>query len=388
MTSYIWQKPEWPRFTWEAQALLGPLGRARMDLGSLIQQVNSLGFDLDKESQAEILTEETVKTAAIEGDVLERNSVRSSVAKRLGLPTAGLPPSNRSIEGLVDVLHEATRRFDQPLTAKRLKSWHAALFPTGFSGFHKIRAGKWRGPDPMRVVSGPIGRERVHFEAPSQDRLPEEMNRYIRWWNSESRAIDGLLRAGIAHFYFITIHPFEDGNGRLARALTDMALAQDDKLRQRFYSFSARIMTERAMYYDVLEKCQKGSLDVTLWLDWFLECFLRALKDSRLLISKSLHKARFWQKQAGVDLNARQKKVLNKLLDAGPGGFEGGMTTRKYVSITSASRATAFREISDLFEKGLLRALKGRGRSTAYELIFTTTVCYTPSHVTRAQKPN
>lgn len=363
---YIWQHADWSNFTWQSDQLLDAVGKARFSQGKLLSKVNALGMKLSREAQAEILTEETVQTAAIEGETLDRDSVRSSVSKRLGLPIVGLPAAGRHVDGLVDVLMDATMYYKKPLTAKRLKSWQAALFPTGFSGLRRIRVGKWRGSEPMQVVSGPIGYERIHFEAPPSNMIDTEIRKFISWWEKGSVKMDGLLRAGIAHFRFITIHPFEDGNGRIARALTDMALAQDERLSTRFYSLSSRIMTERNDYYDILERCQKGNREITQWLKWFLGCFQQAVEDSQTLISKVLSKAEFWQQHGQTTLNDRQRKVINCVLDAGRDGFEGGLTTRKYVSMARVSRATAFREISDLVEKRILLQNEGRGRNANY----------------------
>jgi Fic family protein len=315
------------------------------------------------------LTEEAVKTAAIEGESLDRGSVRSSVARRLGLPTAGLPPAPRHVDGLVEVLLDATLSYNLPMTAERLKGWQAALFPTGYSGLHRIRVGDWRATgEPMQVVSGPVGHEKVHYEAPSGERVQAEMTRFLDWWDDPPAGMDGLVRAGVAHFWFVTVHPFEDGNGRLARALTDMALAQDEKLSARFYSLSSQVMAEREAYYAILEKTQQGDGDITAWLEWFLGCFERAVAGSETLLAGVLLKARFWQRHAGVNLTDRQRKVLNRLLDAGPGGFEGGMTTRKYASLTGVSKATAQRELADLVDQGLLRPNPGGGRSVSYDV--------------------
>jgi Fic family protein len=289
----------------------------------------------------------------------------------LGLPTAGLPAAGRHVDGLVDVLLDATLNYEQALTTDRLKSWQAALFPTGYSGLRRIRVGKWRGTDPMQVVSGPIGREKIHFEAPPSDKIDLEMRKFISWWEKGSIQMEGLLRAGIAHFRFITIHPFEDGNGRIARALTDMSLAQDENLTPRFYSLSSRIMAEREDYYKVLETSQKGDVDITGWLEWFLGCYLRAIEDSQTLISNVLAKAEFWQRHGQTALNDRQRKVINKLLDAGPGGFAGGLTTRKYVSMAKVSRTTGFREISDMVKKGILLQNEAGGRSVSYDIRWT-----------------
>ncbi|MFA5363231.1 MAG: Fic family protein [Candidatus Omnitrophota bacterium] len=368
---YIWQSDLWPKLNWDSNALLSLLGRARLIQGSLLGRVKRLGFQLDEEAQADILTEEAIKTAAIEGERLNPQMVRSSVARHLGLREAGLIPASRSVDGLVEVILDATQKYDKSLSADRLKGWHAALFPAGYSGLHKIKVAQWRGKEPMQVVSGPMGRERVHFEAPPGEAVEAEIRQFLHWWGSNRKDTDGILRAGLAHLYFVTIHPFEDGNGRIARALTDMALAQDEKLKVRYYSLSSQIMEERKGYYDILEKCTKSdSADVTEWLVWFLECFERAVQRSDKIIGNVFAKAEFWRQHAQTGLNERQKKVLNRLLAAGSGGFEGGLTTRKYVSIAKVSRATAFREISDLLEKKILHQLPGKGRSVHYDLIW------------------
>jgi len=366
----VWQRANWPNFSWQNDKLLCPVGRTRFCQGRLLSKIHGLGMNLSQEAQAEILTEETIKTAAIEGQSLSRNSVRSSVARRLGLPIVGLPSAERHVDGLVEMILDATARYNEPLTAERLKGWQAALFPTGFSGLRRIRTGTWRGPVPMQVVSGPVGREKVHFEAPPADRIGEEITQFLSWWEASLDNTEGLLRAGIAHFRFITIHPFEDGNGRIARALTDMALAQDERLSKRFYSLSAQIMAERDQYYKILEQCQKGDDDITAWLLWFLGCLERAVKNSETLISKVLAKADFWQRHGQTPMNDRQRKVVNRLLDAGQGGFEGGLTTKKYVSIAKTSRATAYREISDLVGKRVLMQNEGKGRNVSYDLVW------------------
>jgi Fic family protein len=384
--SYIWQDRKWPKLIWESASLLPLVSQARKAQGVLLAKVKNLGFDLGGQAQADVLTEEAIKTSAIEGERLNRDLVRSSVARHLGLPVAGLKPVTRSVDGLVEVLLDATRGYGKPLIARRLKGWQAALFPTGFSGFSKIRVGKWRGDEPMRVVSGPVGHEKVHYEAPPGERVEREMRQFLAWWNSSLKSEDGLLRAGVAHFYFVTIHPFEDGNGRVARALTDMAFAQDEKLGVRYYSLSSQIMEERDEYYRVLEKCSTGN-NITDWLAWFLGCYSRAVVGTEKILSIVLEKAGFWQALSGIELNERQRKVVNRLLDAGKGGFDGGLTTRKYVSMAKVSRATAFREIADLLRKNILRqnpAKKGtsgsreragakgfrasKGRSVSYDL--------------------
>lgn len=365
---YVWQQQGWTKLTWEHEPLLGPIGQARLAQGRLMSQVTALGFTLGRETEAGLLVEEAVQTAAIEGEKLNPLSVRSSVARRLGLPTAGLPPVDRPVDGLVAVLLDATTEYDQPLSLARIKGWHAALFPTGYSGLRKIPVGRWRRNDPMQVVSGPMGRKRVHFEAPPCGRVAAEMKLFLDWWRSSLGKEEGILRAGIAHFRFVTIHPFEDGNGRLARALTDMALAQDERTPMRFYSLSSQIMAERNAYYEVLEKSQRGSGDITKWLLWFAGCFARAIERSERLLGTTLAKARFWQRHAETILSPRQRKVVNRLLDSGPGGFEGDLTTRKYVSLTTVSRATAYREIADLVSKKVLLPKEAGGRSARYRL--------------------
>lgn len=368
---YIWQSDLWPEFSWDSEALLSPLGKARHMQGNLLGRVKRLGFRLGEEAHMDILTEEAVKTAAIEGERLNPRMVRSSVARHLGLEEAGLISSTRSVNGLVDVILDATKNYDKVLSSDRIKGWQAALFPTGYSGLYKIRVGQWRGKEPMQIVSGPVGREKVHYEALPGEKVDFEMKRFLRWWQDSFKNTDGILRAGLAHFYFVIIHPFEDGNGRIARALTDMALAQDEKLGIRYYSLSSQIMEERDDYYDILDKCSKrDDTDVTEWLIWFLECFSNAVIKSDKIIGGVLVKADFWQEHAQEQLNDRQKKVLNRMLDAGPGGFEGGLTTRKYVSIAKVSRATAFREISDMVEKKILRQMPGKGRSVHYDLVW------------------
>lgn len=367
-STYIWQNDDWMNFSWRSDELLPLLGKARQAQGKILIRVKALGVPLTDQAQAEILTEEAIKTSAIEGEILSRDSVRSSVARHLGLSHVGLPRAERHVDGLVEILLDATKNYDKPLTMKRLQSWHAALFPTGYSGLSKIRVGKWR-TQPMQVVSGAVGKEKVHYQAPPSEKLDKEMREFLIWWDNSNGTVEGFLRAAIAHFWFVTIHPFDDGNGRIARVLTDMALAQDEKLQMRFYSFSSQIMEERGDYYDVLEKCSRGKSDITAWLSWFLGCLMRAMEKSEMLIVNVLAKADFWQKFSQTMMNERQRKVVNRLLDAGEGQFEGGLTTRKYVSLTKTSRATAFREISNLVDKTVLRqSPKSKGRSVSYDL--------------------
>ncbi|MDD5306117.1 MAG: Fic family protein [Deltaproteobacteria bacterium] len=362
---YIWEHPRWPQLEWDEVAILTRLSVVRKAQGMLLAEADALGL----EGQAALLVEESVETAAIEGERLDRDAVRSSVARRLGLPDAGVSRTDRRADGVVRVLVEATRSWDEPLTPERVLAWHAALFPDGLSGGAQIRIGSWRdGGDPMQVVSGPIGRELVHFEAPPSERVTQEMGAFFEWWRASRGAMDGVLRAALAHFRFVTIHPFDDGNGRLARALTDLALAEDEKDGRRLYSMSSRIAAERRDYYAALEGAQRGKGDVTGFMLWFLGCFERSLAASRAQIGKALRTDRFWRKHRRTELNERQKKVLARLLEAEPEGFEGGLTNRKYVGMTRTSRESAKRDIADLVLKGILVPGAGRGRSASYAL--------------------
>jgi Fic family protein len=368
---YIWQFPTWPEFQWDSPVLLKPLGDCRFQQGSLLAQMRELGFEVRQQARAEVLIAEALKTSEIEGVHLNVGAVRSSVARRLGLPSAGLPEINNPLaDGVVEILLDATQNHSRKLTAERLFGWHAALFPTGYSGIHKIRVAAWRDDreGPMQVVSGPMGRERVHYQAPPAERVNDEMKRFFSWWNKSRNEMDGILRAGVAHLWFVTVHPFDDGNGRIARTITDMALAQDENLATRCYSLSSQIMAERDTYYEVLEHTNKKGGDITQWLKWFLACMSRAILSSNRLLSNVMQKARFWQRNAKTDLNDRQRKALNRLLEAGPGGFEGGLTNRKYAGMTHVSRATAQRELADLVKKGILRPNPGGGRSVSYDL--------------------
>lgn len=370
MTHYIWQEPGWPLFTWRSEVVIDALSRCNFKRGQLLGRVASLGLEMGLSAQAEVLAAEVVQTSAIEGQQLDPEAVRSSVARRLGLPDAGLAKADRQAEGLVEVLLDATANYQQPLTPERLHGWQAALFPTGFSGLRRIVVGDFRGEPAIQVISGPVGRQKVHYEAPPGPRVAKEVALFLDWWREKQGRVDGILCAAIAGFWFVTIHPYEDGNGRLARAITDMTLAQDEGLAIRFYSLSGQIMAERQGYYAVLERCQKGGLDITAWLEWFLGCFERALSRSDDLIGKVLQKARFWEIHSQTQLNPRQRKVINRLLDAGPGGFVGGLTTRKYVGMTKVSRATCYREIADLLNKKILRQNPGKGRSVSYDLVW------------------
>lgn len=363
----LWQLPTWPDLRWNDQALLEPLGEARYRQGRLIGQLHALGFEEDPAVEAEALVEEAVTTSAIEGELLPHDAVRSSVARRLGLKHAGMPRPPRHVDGVVEMLLDATARHHEPLTAGRLKGWQAALFPTGYSGISKIVVGDWRVSGPMQVVSGPFERQRVHYEAPPAERVSEEMERFLEWWSTESRGLAGMVRAGVAHLRFETIHPFEDGNGRVGRALVDLALAQAEGQSRRFYSLSSQILEERDAYYRVIERTQKGGGDVTDWLTWFLGCVARAIQRSELAVQSAVTRARFWQHDAAHALNQRQAKVVDRLLQAGQGGFEGGLTNRKYRGTTKASKVTATRDLADLVTRRILVQI-GRGRATRYEL--------------------
>lgn len=364
---WIWQHPDWPEFHWDSAQLAQPLTAARRTQGELAGMARLLDPDSDLHAQLEVLTAEGVATSAIEGERLEANALRSSLARRLALPTVGLPSPPPYVDGLADVLLDATQKLDKPLTEKMLAGWQAALFPIGRSGLNKIRVGALRGTSPMRIVSGPIGRQKVHYEAPPRRGLERELQRLLDWFNQPPVDLDGLLRAGLAHAWFELVHPFEDGNGRVGRALLDRALAQDERRSARLYSLSARLMTVRGEYYDALQTLSRGDLDATDWLKWFLAQLLAACGESARTVERVLQKTRFWMRHAQSDLNARQRKALNALLDAGPGGFVGGMTNKKYAHLTHVSPATAHRDLADLTERGVLRS-HGAGRSVRYEL--------------------
>lgn len=362
---YIWERPEWPHFRWDEHGLSPLLAAASRKQGELLGRMRGLGFDLKARAHVEALTEEVLKSSEIEGEALNRNSIRSSVARRLGVEDGALTASDQKTEGVVEVLLDATGHYDQPLIAARLQAWQAALFPTGRSGLREIRTGAWRDDahGPMQVVGGATGRERVHFQAPPAERVPADMERFLEWF--QRRTPDSLLRAGLAHLWFVTIHPFDDGNGRVARAITDQVLAQLEASPQRFYSMSSQIRKERAAYYDTLEQAQKGSLDVTRWLTWFLECFVRAIDGAEETCTHVLAKAAFWQKHVETSFSDRQKRVLNRYLD----GFEGKLTARKWAAIGKCSKPTAVRDINELIEKGALKPSGRKGRSASYEIV-------------------
>lgn len=363
--AYIHEKPGWPEFTWDGETLAGPLAAVRHKQGRLLGKMEALGFDLRTEASLAVLTSDVVKSSAIEGEKLNPDEVRSSIARRLGLDVAGLPKAGRDVEGVVEMMLDGTRNFEKPLTKKRLFDWHASLFPTGRSGMNRITVGAWRKKEAgaMQVVSGPMGREKVHFEAPEADRLEAEMSRFIKWFNGPA-AVDPVLKAGIAHFWFVTIHPFEDGNGRIARAIADMALARADGTRDRFYSMSSQIETERKEYYLRLEAAQRGDVDITDWLEWFLGCLDRAIDGAEGTLGAVLNKARMWERINRQPVNERQRLVINRMLN----GFKGFLSTSKYAKLAKCSTDTALRDIRELLERGILRQNPGGGRSTSYRL--------------------
>lgn len=365
MSRYIHELPDWPVFKWGQETLAGPLAALRHRQGRLIGRMETLGFPLRAEANLRTLTLDVTKSSEIEGEILDRDQVRSSIARRLGMDIGALAPADRNVEGVVEMMLDATQKYSEPLTAERLAGWHASLFPTGYSGMRRIAVGRWRddAKGPMQVVSGAVGRERVHFEAPAAKRLKREMTLFLKWFNGTDDT-DPVLRAGLAHLWFVTIHPFEDGNGRIARAIADMALARSEQSSQRFYSMSAQIGIERKTYYDILEKTQKGGLDITSWLKWFLGCLDRAFDGTEETLGSVLHKARFWERHADTSFNDRQRLMLNKLLD----GLEGKLTSSKWAKIAKCSQDTALRDILDLVNHGILAKNPGGGRSTSYSL--------------------
>lgn len=365
MKVFIHQKDNWPEFTWNSNTFLDLLSEARNLQGRLIGKMETLGFDLRNEALLDTLTLDVLKSSEIEGEFLNPDQVRSSIARRLGMEIAGAVDSDRNVEGVVEMMLDATQKCFAPLTADRLFDWHAALFPTGRSGMYKLTVANWRKDTtgPMQVVSGAMGKEKVHFQAPDSDLLEKEMSRFIDWFNNSE--IELVIKAAIAHLWFVTIHPFEDGNGRIARALTDMLLAKSDKSNQRFYSMSAQIRIERKQYYEILEKTQKSDLDITEWIVWFLKCLINSLKSTDYVLKRVLFKAEFWKKHIETAINDRQRKLLNKLMD----GFDGKLTSSKWAEIAKCSKDSAVRDINDLIEKGILQKEAAGGRSTNYELI-------------------
>ncbi len=367
MPRYIYDLESWPELHWRDDALMGPLAAVRHRQGMLAGRMEGLGFPLRSEAELETLTEDVVKSSEIEGVVLDAAQVRSSIASRLGIDVGALAPAERHVEGIVGMSIDATQNFAAPLTEERLFGWHAALFPTGRSGMSRIAVGAWRTErsGPMRVVSGPAGRERVHYEAPPSERVPGEMQAFIEWFNAVPTT-DPVLNAALAHLRFVTIHPFEDGNGRIARAIADMALARAEGSPRRFYSMSSQIRRERGAYYTILESTQKGDLDVTPWLRWFFACLDRALDGAEETLASVMRRARFWEDHAGAALNERQRAMLNRLLDR----FEGKLTTSKWAKLAKCSQDTALRDIDDLMGRGILARAPAGGRSTSYSFVW------------------
>ncbi len=364
--TYIYQKKDWPHFTWNAQRLVSHLSAARYEEGLLLGKMQDLGYRLKEEATLAALTEETVKSSAIEGEELNPESVRSSLARRMGLEAGGTRAADRNVEGIVEMMLDATQKYAQPLKEERLFGWHAALFPTGRSGMRKVKTDAWR-TGGMEVVSGPEGKEKIHFEGPGPEAVGPEMERFLTWYEDNATSTEPLTKAGLAHLYFVTIHPFEDGNGRIARAITEMSLARLENSAQRFYSMSSQIREDRKGYYEILESTQKGGMDVTEWLVWFLDCLGRAIGKANELTAGVLAKEAFWRhaRQRSIDVSERQKKIINQLLD----GFEGKLTTEKWGKLAKISHDTALRDIQDLITKRILKQEESGGRSTAYALI-------------------
>jgi Fic family protein len=365
MSPYIYDQPDWPKFHWNREHLAERLAAVRHEQGRLLGRMESLGFKLRQEAVLQTLTDDVLKSCEIEGEYLDAEQVRSSLARRLGMDIGGLKDADRNVEGVVEMMLDATRHYDERLTAERLFAWHASMFPTGRSGMRRIRVGFWRDDShgPMQGVSGPIGRERVHFEAPNAGRLEREMRAFLEWFNGQAET-DWVAKAGLAHLWFVTIHPFDDGNGRIARAIADLALARSERSSQRFYSMSVQIRQERAAYYEVLEQTQKGPMDITPWMDWFLGCLGRAIEGAQATLGVILFKARFWEAIADFRLNGRQRLVLNRLLH----DFEGKLTTSKWAKLAKCSQDTALRDILSLVERGVLVRNPAGGRSASYAL--------------------
>lgn len=358
---YIHEQKDWPKFTWDTEVITTKLGLVRHRQGLILGQMQVLGFQLQEETMLKALTMDVTKSSEIEGEFLSPEQVRSSIARRLGIEIAGTLPTERDVEGIVEMMIDATQHYTNPLTAERLFGWHAAMFPTGRSGIYKIKTAAWRESE-MQVTSGAIGKETVHFDAPSATKVPSEMAFFLEWIENE-QLLDPVLKAGLTHLWFLTIHPFDDGNGRIARAVTDMLLARADKSAQRFYSMSAQIQLERNKYYDILESTQKGTLNITLWLVWFLDCLMRSMDQTDEIITKTRARAQFWETQKDTMFNARQQKILQLLLD----DFFGNLNVSKYAKIAKTSTDTALRDLQDLVKKNVLEQ-QGSGRSTSYKI--------------------
>jgi Fic family protein len=362
MANYIYEYDQWPEFTWDDKQISVILGKVRNLQGKIFGQMETLGFSIKEEAILSTLTLDVLKSSEIEGEILNYEQVRSSIARRLGLEYAGIVHKDRNVEGVVEMMLDATQRYDKHLDQERIFGWHAALFLTGWSGMHRIDTGSYRDGE-MQVVSGPMGKEKIHFQAPPPNVIKKEMDTFLDWFNKDTK-IDEVLKAAIAHFWFIIIHPFDDGNGCIARAISDMLLARSEESPQRFYSLSNRILSEKKIYYEILQKVQHSSGDITEWLDWFLNCLYRALMDTEETLKKVLQKSDFWEKHKETILNSRQRLMLNKLLD----GFDAKLKTSKWAKITKCSADTALRDIKDLIEKGILKQEESGGRSTNYEL--------------------
>lgn len=363
MAKYIYEYKNWTDFSWQDKAINGVFGEVRHLQGKIIGQMNALGFSAKEEATLTALTLDVVKSSEIEGELLNYDQVRSSIARRLGINTAGLVPSSRHIEGVVEMMLDATQRCTLPLTEKRLFGWHAALFPTGYSGPYLIEVGQYRTGE-MQIVSGAMGKEKVHYEAVKPELVKTEMDKFLNWFNNEN-SLDLVLKAALAHFWFIIIHPFDDGNGRIGRAITDMLLARAEGSGERFYSMSSQILAERKIYYEVLQKVQHSSGDITEWIDWFLHCLKNAILSTENTIQKIVRKAEFWKLHEHIPINERQRLILNKLFD----DFEGKLQTSKWAKIVKTSSDTALRDIKDLVEKGILKQTEEGGRSSNYELV-------------------
>ena len=367
---YLYQNSDWPIFTWNQEKLFSILSEIKLRQGKLIGRMEGLGFSLQSEAMLQTMTLEVIKSSEIEDEILDADQVRSSIARRLGMDIAGLVPADRNVEGIVEMMLDATQQFQEPLTEERLFNWHASLFPTGWSGMYKIAVGVWRAntnEDPMQVVSGARGKEKVHFEAPEGKALPHEMKRFLEWINDDI-VIDPILKSAVAHLWFVTVHPFDDGNGRISRTIADMLLARADGISQRFYSMSAQIRIERKSYYDILERTQKGSLDITDWLFWFLECLDKTLKAAEENLMGVLRKARYWEWLRTKSLNDRQRLMINKLLD----GWDGKLNTTKWAKIAKCSHDTALRDVNNLIEQGVLIKEAGGSKNTSYNLVELT----------------
>jgi Fic family protein len=363
---YIHNQPDWPNFQWDHEALAGRLSKTKVEQARLLGRMESLGFELRQDAVLKTITADVIKSSEIEGEILNPDQVRSSVARRLGMDIAGVVNVDRYIDGVVEMMMDATSKYNEPLTSDRLFGWHAALFPTGRSGMRKIRTGAYRddAEGPMQIISGAVGKERVHFEAPEATKIAREMDAFLTWFNSDRSESDWIVTAALAHLWFVTIHPVEDGNGRIARAISDMSLARSEKSSQRFYSLSSQIRQERAAYYEILEATQKRTTNVTPWLDWFIGCTSRAIESAQSTLANVFAKGIFWNSFSKVNVNERQRLMLNRLFD----GFEGKLTTEKWQKVTKSSQRTAVRDIQDLVEKGALVQNPEGGRSTSYRL--------------------